>query len=517
MAESKTRRLILVLGDQLDRNSPALRGADPEIDVVALAEVRAEVNRFPNHRNRVAVFLSAMRHFRRDVEAAGFEVEYQLLSDANGASTLPKFLERVVKSHQPEELVMCRPGRHDLVGQLRATAKECGVSMKILEDSAFLASDDLFADWADGRKSLVMEHFYRFMRRHHGYLVRDSKPEGGQWNFDKENRKSFGKKGPPPVPSPMSFPPDEITMGVLEDIREDSNLVGSPDSLDLPVTPKQAQKAVDDFVENRLPTFGTYQDAMWTDEAYLFHSRIATALNLKLLDPRYAIERAIEAYEAGASPLNSVEGFVRQVLGWREFVRGVYWREMPGYLDRNELGANRPLPKVYWSGETEMACMAEVIAQLLRSGYAHHIQRLMVTGLFALLYGANPRSVHDWYMAMFVDSVEWVTAPNTIGMSQHADGGIVGTKPYVATGNYIQRMSNYCSGCRFNPKKRTGKNACPFTTLYWDFLDRHRDFLSNNRRMGLQLRNLDRIDAGERKEIRRSAERVKKKFEHGDL
>jgi deoxyribodipyrimidine photolyase-related protein len=517
MSEKRTRKLILVLGDQLDRQSTALEGADPACDVIAMAEVTSEVFRHANHRQRVAVFLAAMRHFRQDVERSGFDVMYQSLGAARAAASLPEFLERAVRDSDPLEIVLVKPGRHGLIGELGSAARRAGVPLRMVEDKSFLVTDSDFGAWAEGRKTLVLEHFYRAMRRRHGYLMNGSEPEGGRWNFDRENRASFGRSGPGIVPRSASFPPDAITSAVLGEVRGVPELVGDTGDFGWPVTPAQAREAVRDFVENRLADFGTHQDAMWTGEPFLHHSRIGVALNLKLVDPRYAIEYALDAYHAGAAPLNSVEGFVRQILGWREFLRGIYWREMPEYLDLNALHATRPLPNFYWTGDTSMACMAEVVQQLLHWGYAHHIQRLMVAGLFALLYGADPRSVHDWFMAMYVDSVEWVTAPNTIGMSQYADGGIVGTKPYVATGKYIDRMSNYCSGCRYEPAVSTGERACPFTTLYWDFLMEHRKALANNRRMTLQIRNLDRLTDADQRSIKLRARRIRQEASAGDL
>ena len=275
------------------------------------------------------------------------------------------------------------------------------------------------------------------------------------------------------------------------------------------MTRAQARQALRDFVRHRLPRFGLRQDAMWTGEPYLYHSRLSAAMNLKLLDPREVIGEAERTWRAGAAPIEAVEGFIRQVLGWREYVRGIYWLRMPAYLEGNALGADRPLPGFYWTGETEMACLREVIEQTLNHGYAHHIQRLMVTGLYALLLGVDPIEVHEWYLAIYVDAVEWVELPNVVGMSQYADGGLMASKPYVATGRYIQRMSDYCRRCRFDPGRAAGEGACPFTTLYWDFLRRHRALLRRNPRMRMQVRNLDRLDVSALREIRRRAEELR--------
>jgi deoxyribodipyrimidine photolyase-related protein len=355
-----------------------------------------------------------------------------------------------------------------------------------------------------------MEHFYRVMRRELDVLLEpDGTPVGGRWNLDADNRESFGRAGPVDVPPHRSFAPDAITRDVIDMLdRCAPELVGSVDGFDWPVTASQAREALDDFVTHRLPRFGDHQDAMWTGQPWLFHARLAPALNLKLLDPRDAVRAAVDAWSAGQAPLNAVEGFVRQVIGWREYVRGLYWWQMPDLIGRNTMGADRALPPLFWSGDTEAACLREVVTQLLETGYAHHIQRLMVTGLFALLYGTDPAEVHDWFMALHVDSVEWVTLPNVVGMSQFADGGVLATKPYVASGQYVRRMSNYCTGCRFDPKQTIGPNACPFSVLYVDYLARHRDALSGNRRMNFQMRNLDRRSPQDLAAIRREAERI---------
>jgi deoxyribodipyrimidine photolyase-related protein len=287
---------------------------------------------------------------------------------------------------------------------------------------------------------------------------------------------------------------------------------GRLDDFDWPVTREQALQALEDFVDHRLAAFGPFQDAIWDGEPTLYHSLLSAAMNLKLLSPREVIDAALAALDDGRAPVESVEGFVRQVLGWREYVRGVYWSQMPGYVDRNALGADAPLPAFYWTGDTDMACLRSTIAQTLRHGYAHHIQRLMITGLFGLLLGVNPRAMHEWYLSVYVDAVEWVEAPNTLGMSQYADGGLLASKPYVASGRYIKRMSNHCESCRYRPDRSDGPDACPFTVLYWDFLLRHEARFRDHPRAAMQWRMLQRRDAGERQAIRSAAARVRQKL-----
>lgn len=510
--------LVLLLGDQLSKDTPALRDASLDDTVVAMAEVPAEIERYPNHKQRVAMFLSAMRHFRDELRQRGFTVVYQEIGDENGASSLPEFLERQIAEHSPDRVVMTEPGRYGLREELRQVCEDAGVACEIREDDHFLASHQEFDDWAEGRKTLTMEYFYRTLRKRDGILMDGRDPVGGDWNYDQDNRESFGKDGPPDVKEPIHFQPDEITRTVMEQVEERfPDLYGSLDGFDWPVTHDEALRAVRDFVEHRLPTFGTHQDAMWTGRPWLSHSRIAAAMNLKLVDPRPVIAKAEAAYRDGHAPLNAVEGFIRQILGWREYMRGIYWREMPEYLDVNALDATEDLPDFFWTGDTRMRCVAQVVHQLLDHAYAHHIQRLMVTGLFSLLYGVEPRQIHDWYMALYTDAVEWVTLPNVVGMSQYADGGIVGTKPYIASGQYVDRMSNYCGSCPYDPKAAAGSDACPFTTLYWDFLRRHEKRLEGNRRMNFQVKNWQRKKPGEREMIADWARKLRERIQAGEV
>lgn len=512
------RHLIVVLGDQLSPSSPVLREADPERDVVLMAEVEAEIRRYPNHKQRVVLFLAAMRHFSQDLRKRGFTVDYQHLDDPHPEPSLPDTVAAGITRHQPERVVLVKPGRYDLERALIDVAKAANISLDIYEDDHFLCSVADFRTWASARKTLVLEHFYRMMRKQYGYLMEGNDPVGGAWNFDKENRQAFGKDGPDQEPSGMTFEPDTVTQAVIATVEERfPDLYGSLDTFAWPVTAEQARVAVHDFIQHRLPQFGAYQDAMWMDRPFLYHSRIGAALNLRLLDPRWVIEQAEAAYRDGHAPLNAVEGFIRQMLGWREFIRGIYWLHMPDYLEGNALNASEPLPDFFWTGKTKMTCIRQVVEQLLRYGYAHHIQRLMVTGLFSLLYGVQPVEIHEWYMALYIDSVEWVTLPNTVGMSQYADGGIVGTKPYIASGKYINRMSNYCGACRYNPNEVVGNTACPFTTLYWEFLMRHEDTFASNRRMVFQVRNLQRKSASEREAIAEHAKKVRRRIREGTI
>jgi deoxyribodipyrimidine photolyase-related protein len=435
-------------------------------------------------------------------------VRYVSLENPANTHSLGGEVGRAVTDLAPQRIKLVRPGEHRVLQEIQSSASRLGTDLELLEDDHFVTDLGDFAAWMEGRKRPVMDHFYRQQRRRLNVLMSGGKPIGGAWSLDAENRDSF-REAPSPPPPPR-FRPSRTTRKVLDLVRR--SFPAAPGTLDhfpWPVTRKQALRALEDFVENRLPHFGRFQDAMWTQQPFLYHSLLSPALNLKLLNPRELIKAAVAAFEEDKAPLNSVEGFVRQVVGWREFIRGVYWAEGPDYGARNALGQTGNLPELYWTGETDMACMRDAVGQVLRYGYGHHIQRLMVTGNFALIAGVAPRAISDWYLGMYVDAVDWATLPNTLGMVMHADGGVVGTKPYAASGRYINRMSNYCSGCRYDPAKRTGPDACPFTTFYWDFLARNRERFADNPRMTMMLRNVERLDRGEKQQITKRANRLR--------
>ncbi len=507
------RNLALVLGDQLDPNSAAFDGFDAKQDAVWMAEASDESQHVWSTKPRIAMFLTAMRHFRDELRKRDVRVEYQAIDDPDAATSLSGALTEAMRRLRPGRATIVHPGEHRVLQSLQGAADNAGVDLEIREDRHFLCTPEEFNAHADGRKQLRLEFFYREMRRKTGVLMDGDEPVGGAWNFDKSNRETFGKTGPGELPTPMSFTPDDTTRAVIDLVNDRfADHPGTLEAFDWPVNRQQAGMALRDFIDHRLAKFGDYQDAMWTGETWLYHARLSSAMNLKLLNPRKVVETAEQAYRDGRAPINAVEGFIRQILGWREYVRGIYWRFMPEYIERNALEADGDLPNFYWTGETDMNCLHEAIGQTLRHGYAHHIQRLMVTGLFALLLGVHPRRVHEWYLAVYVDAVEWVELPNTLGMSQFADGGVMASKPYCATGRYVQRMSNYCHDCRYNPANATGGEACPFTTLYWDFLARHRERFDGNQRMTMQLRNLDRKDPDELRSIRRRARRLRQEF-----
>lgn len=512
MSSGGCRNLVVILGDQLDLDSAAFDGFDPKQDKLWMAEVMAESTHVWSSKVRSVMFLSAMRHFRVALERRkDWKVDYQELDGRGNTGSLDSELKRAIKRHRPERIVMVEAGDHRVESSLLEVADSAGVEIEVRPDRHFYASRQDFEDHAEGRKSIRLEYFYRELRRRENILVDNKgKPEGGQWNYDADNRGSFGREGPQDLPLPREFSPDEITRDVIALVeRKLGDHPGDLSAFDWPVTAEEAEETLADFVTHRLAKFGQYQDAMWTNEPWLYHSRISAAMNLKLLNPRRAVDGAVAAYREGTAPLAAVEGFVRQILGWREYVRGLYWWKMPDYAEGNAMNAEQPLPKFYWTGKCEMKCLSQAIGQTLEFGYAHHIQRLMVTGLYSLLLGIKPKAIHEWYLAVYVDAVEWVELPNTIGMSQFADGGLMASKPYVATGKYIQRMSNYCKGCRFDPGVAVGEKACPFTTLYWDYLDRHGDELRKNRRMQFQMKNLDRKTDEQRREVAKAAEVIR--------
>ena len=499
------RTLVLVLGDQLDADAAAFDGFDPQQDAVWMAEVAQESTHVWSSQQRLVMFLSAMRHFALALQGLGRPLHYRRLgldTQASEPHSLAQALQSDLALLQPQRVVMTAPGDHRVWQSLKATVKSAGLNLEVCEDRHFFTTVADFAAHAKGRKSLRLEYFYRELRQRFGILMDGKQPVGGQWNFDADNRESFGPQGPGAIPPRATFEPDATTRDVMALVQKRfATHPGTLESFAWPVTRAQALQALERFIQERLPLFGRYEDALWPGEPWLYHSHLSAALNLKLLNAREVVAAAEAAYRQGHAPLQSAEGFIRQILGWREYVRGIYWTQMPSYLERNALSAQQDLPAWYWTGQTDMACLKDAISQTLAHGYAHHIQRLMVTGLYALLLGVKPQQVHEWYLAMYVDAVEWVELPNTLGMGQFGDGGLMASKPYVATGKYIQRMGGPCKDCRYNPALREGDQACPFTTLYWDFLMRHETLLRQNPRMAMQLKNLARLTPEQRQAI----------------
>jgi deoxyribodipyrimidine photolyase-related protein len=481
--------LRLVLGDQLSDDLTALHDLDPARDIVLMMEVAAESSIVRHHKQKIVLVLSAMRHFADALRARGVVVDYVRLDAPENTGAFTTELKRAVARHRPARILVTEPSEYRVRALVDDWEALTGIPVEIRADLRFFATHDRFATWANGRRGWRMEHFYREMRREHGVLMDGGEPAGGEWNYDAANRKPLPARTAPPLR--RRFPPDAITRDVMSLVEARfPDHFGGLEGFGWPVTRADALFALEDFIVNGLPLFGDYQDAMKTGAPFLFHSLLAPALNVGLLSPREVSGAAEAAWRAGAAPLNAVEGFVRQILGWREYVRGVYWILMPGYADRNALQATRNLPGFYWTGETAMNCLHEAIGTTARYAYSHHIQRLMVTGNFALLAGVAPHEIERWYLAVYADAFEWVEMPNTLGMAVFADGGQMASKPYAASGAYIDRMSDFCSGCAYDVKQKTGPNACPFNYLYWAFLIRQKDRLAGNPRLAMPYRTL---------------------------
>lgn len=484
--------LRFLFADHLSRSISSLRGLDPARDVVLMVEVQDEANSVPHHKKKIAFLFAAMRHFAAELRADRITVDYVRLDDDGNTGSFQGELSRALERHRPRKVVITEPGEYRVLADMLGWQDALGIEVEICPDDRFFCSRAEFAKWAHGRKQLRMEFFYREMRKRHGLLMDGDRPAGGRWNFDAQNRK------PPPggldAPRPMRFAPDATTREVLALVeRRFASHFGDLEPFWFAVTAADARRAFGHFVHTALARFGDYQDAMVQGEDYLFHAAISQYLNCGLLLPDDVCRVAEQAYRSGRAPLNAVEGFIRQILGWREYVRGVYWLEMPGYAERNHLGATRAIPDFYWTGRTEMNCLAQVIGQTRREALSHHIQRLMITGNFALLIGVRPEHINLWYLVVYADAFEWVELPNTHGMAMFADGGRLASKPYAASGNYINRMSDFCQHCRYDVKQRTGERACPFNYLYWNFLIENRDKLAGVSRLQPVYRSLDRM------------------------
>lgn len=499
---SSTTKAVVVLGDQLDLNNPALLANPPGQADILMVESHVESTVVWVHKARIALFLSAMRHFADELRQAGYTVHYRSLNET-GQRSLVSEVELLCQQQGYTELDMAEPGEWRLEQEFLELAKTAKLKLRLLEDTHYLCSRGEFAKWASGYKQMRMEYFYREMRKRTGVLMDGAEPAGGKWNFDADNRSAFPKTGPGSIAAPAAFEPDEITKQVFAEVEQHfGDHPGTLANFKWPVTREQALQALDTFIATRFANFGTYQDAMWTNTPFGWHSLVSSSINLHLLHPLEVIQKAEAAFRENKVDVASAEGFIRQILGWREFMRGVYWLDMPKMREDNALNATRDLPKWFWTGQTQMNCMKDSIGQTLEHAYAHHIQRLMVIGNFALLAGLVPQQVEDWFLAVYVDAVEWVELPNVAGMALFANGGRFTSKPYIASGAYIKRMSNYCTGCKYNPAEKVGDKACPFTTLYWGFLDQHETMLAANPRTGLMAKNIARLDDAQRTALR---------------
>ncbi|MGI0116852.1 cryptochrome/photolyase family protein [Zooshikella sp. RANM57] len=510
---AKTRSLILILGDQLNPSISSLMNFDPQLDQIVMAEVWEETHYVLHHQKKIALIFSAMRHFAQQLKKQKWPVHYHQYHPDSPYHSLLDVLKDAVNQYSPQQLLVTQCGEWRLHHVMQTWSKSLAVPVHILEDDRFVCSITEFKKWAAGRKQLRMEYFYRYIRQKTGLLMENNNPIGEQWNFDKKNRKSY--RNDPPVPPTYQCKPDKITQNVLNDVTHYfPNHFGQLKPFWFAVTAEQATAALTHFIEHKLAYFGDFQDAMSHQHDFLFHSIISIYLNIGLLDPITTCKMVEQAYRQGKAPLNAVEGFIRQIIGWREYVRGIYWLKMPAYAKENAFNNKRCLPSFYWTTQTKMQCMHQCLKSTYEHAYAHHIQRLMVTGNFALLAGITPSEICEWYLAVYADAFEWVELPNTLGMVMHADDGLLGSKPYAASGKYIDRMSDYCKGCHYNVKTQYETDSCPFNALYWFFLITHYDKLQHNPRMKLVLNALHRKSDAEITAIKQRAHYLIKQLDN---
>ncbi|MEM6603556.1 MAG: cryptochrome/photolyase family protein [Pseudomonadota bacterium] len=497
--------LRVVLGDQLHEEISSLKDVDKENDIIFMCEVHHEASYVKHHKKKLVFIFSAMRHFAQELKEKGYNVDYIRLNDPENTGTFNSEIARVVKRHNVSKIIVTAPSEYRVLERFQSLEEELGCPAEIREDNRFLCTIDDFKKWASGRKSLTMEYFYREMRKSYDILMQDGEPIGGKWNYDEENRKKPPKDIE--IPPPYEVTQDSITKDVIDMVDETfPDHFGDILPFHMAVTRKQALQVLEAFIHKRLNHFGDYQDAMIEGEPWMYHAHISFYINCGLLLPLECIKAAEKAYHLDHAPLNSVEGFIRQILGWREYVRGIYWLKMPDYAEENYLQAKRALPELYWGGDTKMNCLKQCVKETKENAYAHHIQRLMVLGNFALIAGLDPKDVNEWFLIVYADAYEWVELPNVSGMILFADGGVLGSKPYAAGGSYINKMSNYCKACSYKVTEKNGPKACPFNYLYWDFLSRHRDKFKGNRRMSMMYSTYDRMGSEKHNQIKSDAD-----------
>ncbi|HEY8025292.1 MAG TPA: cryptochrome/photolyase family protein [Burkholderiaceae bacterium] len=503
--------LRLILGDQLNPSHSWF--ARPRADVVyVMMEVRQETDYVLHHAQKILAIFAAMRHFAQELQRAGHRVHYLRIGAAENRLSIIGNLEQCIASFGATRFEYQEPDEWRLDAQLADYCKTLNIPSQMVASEHFFTARSDAADLFKTRKTWLMEHFYRHMRTTHKILLDEGKPVGGQWNFDHENRKAW-----PGLPAqPADWRTGHNHTDLWHEITEAGvKSFGNPkaEALPWPLGRDEARRHLDAFIAHALPHFGEFQDAMSEQAERLFHSLLSFALNTKMLAPQQVVARAEQAWREGKAPLAAVEGFIRQILGWREFVRGFYWAHMPDYVHANHFENTLPLPQWFWTGETKMRCVAKAIGNSLDNAHAHHIQRLMVIGNFSLLAGLAPEAVHRWYLGVYIDAFEWVELPNTLGMSQFADGGTLATKPYVSSAAYINRMSDSCKHCHYQKNERVGERACPFNALYWDFFDRHAAQLQGNQRLGLVYRQLKDMNAEAKQTLRERATTLRNEIE----
>jgi deoxyribodipyrimidine photolyase-related protein len=509
--------LRLIFGDQLSTNISSLYDCDQQQDIILMCEVEHEANYVKHHQKKLVLIFSAMRHFAAQLKKQGYQVCYFQLDVPKPQPNFLSALQQALNQYpNVQQIVVTKPSEYRVLKEVESWSQVINKPITMKEDDRFLCSSEQFNQWAKGRKQLRMEYFYRLMRQQHQILMDGDQPVGGQWNFDAENRK------PPKtglhIPDTYHNPPDTMTEQVIKMVANRfADHFGDIKPFHLAVTREQALDALSQFIKQRLAQFGDYQDAMIQSQAWMYHAHISFYLNCGLLLPLECVQQAEQAYRNGKVPLNATEGFIRQIIGWREYVRGIYWLKMPDYESANFLNASRSLPDFYWTGKTRMNCLKQAITETQQNAYAHHIQRLMVLGNFALLAGIDPVAVNEWFLVVYADAYQWVELPNVTGMVLFADGGILASKPYAAGGSYIHKMSNYCQSCHYKVSQKQGPQACPFNYLYWDFLTRHRDKLANNPRIAMMYRTYDRMDSTKQTAITHDAQQLLTKLEQHEL
>lgn len=499
------RNLCVILADQLNQEISSLNDFDKDLDEVLICEFKESFSDINHHKKKIVYQLSTMRHFGGELDAQGFKINYLKLDNPDNQNSYTSEILKLIQKKDIDRVIVTEPSIHAEMKSIQDWQKIIGRRVEIRKNDLFICDTDEFKSWAEGRKELRLEFFYRMLRKKHDVLMDGNLPEGGAWNFDKKNRKPLANKNS--VPKKYACVIDDETQSVINLVNDEfSDHLGSTDDFIFAVTRKEALEALHRFIEERLICFGDYQDAMIAEDPWLFHSHLSMYLNNGLLKPKECIDLAEKAFYESKAPINSVEGFIRQILGWREYVRGLYWLKMPNYRSLNELAAEVSLPSFYWDAETKMNCLKISIENTKDNAYSHHIQRLMVLGNFALLAGIKPEEVNEWFLSVYTDAYEWVELPNVSGMALFADGGIMASKPYASSGAYINRMSNYCKECHYDVKEKIGKKACPFNYLYWNFLDRNREKLSSNPRLGLAYRNLNNMSEDQLSAVNESAQ-----------
>ncbi len=502
----KTKQLRLILGDQLNENHSWFSRVDEDV-IYLIAEMHQEANYVKHHIQKVTAFFAAMAEFTDNLREKGHKVIYLTLDDTAKIGDIKELIHQQIAQHQSQSFSYQRPDEFRLRQELQSLAEQLSVDTFEVDSEHFLLPFAELPEHFKANSHVRMENFYRYMRKRFSILMEDTKPVGGAWNFDANNRKSFKTSDIKAIPKPLVF--DNSAQPYLTRIKQHNIATIGNEASDVayPINRRQSLSLLTFFCQTQLPNFGNFQDAMTAASPYawsLYHSRLSFSLNTKMLSPKEVIDAALAAFEAaeGIITLSQVEGFIRQILGWREYVRGMYWANMPNYSQQNHLAANRALPTWFWSGDTKMLCMQQAISQSLEHAYAHHIQRLMITGNFALLAGLDPKQVDAWYLGIYIDAIEWVELPNTRGMALFADGGWIATKPYAASGNYVNKMSDYCKSCHYNVKDKFGDTACPLNSLYWHFIDRHYSKFAANHRLSFPIRNWDKMPEEQKIEIR---------------